>query len=137
MGWWIRRLVLSGGRQGLKPPTQSVLPSRDATEVVLGRAAVDVFEELPKSDRTRAGDVPAVVHRLEGQAERLRQAGETGEVLHDTVAALENVRLVLLKVRAGQASIEDLTLHMQKAKEIGENVDRQLAAQKEVEAMLK
>ncbi|MBW2465314.1 MAG: serine/threonine protein kinase, partial [Deltaproteobacteria bacterium] len=148
---WVRRLnglwnrVWAGkfGRwffrtagKGIKPPAQSVLPSTDATELVLGRAAVDVFKELPKDDQTRAGDVPAVVHRLEGQAERLRQAGETGEVLHDTVAALENVRLVLLKVRSGQASIEDLTLHMQKAKEIGENVDRQLAAQKEVEGLL-
>ncbi len=132
-GRWFFRVA----GKGLKPPAQSVLPSTDATELVLGRAAVDVFHELPKADRTRAGDVPAVVHQLESQAEKLRRAGETGDVLHDTVAALENVRLLLLKVRAGQASIDDLTTHLQKAKAIGENVDLQLAARREVEEMLK
>ena len=134
---WFGRLFFKVAGKGIKPPEQSVLPSNDATEVVLGRAAVDVFEELPKADRTQLGDVPAVVHQLEGQAEKLRQAGDTGKALQDTVAALENVRLALLRLRAGQASIDDLTQHLERAREIGKHVDRQLEARQEVEEVLK
>ncbi len=118
---------------GIKPPEQSILPSNDATELVLGRAAVDVFEDLSQAHRTRLHDLPAVVHKLESRADRLRKAGDTGKPLQDTVAALENVRLALLKVRAGQASIDDLTIHLEKAREIGEHVDRYIAARNEVE----
>ncbi len=112
---------------------KSSSPSSDATEVVLGRAAVDAFDALPRADRTRVSDVPQVVHRLESHAERLREQGETGERLTATVAALENVRLALLRLRAGEGSVEDLTLHLERAKQIGERIDRELEARREVD----
>jgi serine/threonine-protein kinase len=131
-GRWFFRVV---GR-GIKPPERSMLPSTDATEVVLGRAAVDVYNELPAEDRTRLTDVPNVVQRLESHAERLRAEGDAGDQLTNTVAALEKVRLALLRLRAGEGSVEDLTLHLQRAKEIGKEIDRQLDARREVRAAL-
>ncbi|MFQ5702890.1 MAG: serine/threonine-protein kinase [Gemmatimonadales bacterium] len=121
---------------GLKPPEVSVLPSTDATEFVLGRAAVDAYSTLSAQDRRRLGDVPHVVHRLEQRAERLRREGETGERLTDTVAALESVRLALLRLRAGQGTVDDLTLHLERAKQIGELVDHELEARVEVDGIL-
>ena len=118
---------------GIKPPAKPALPSTDATELVLGRAAVGVYEELSRDDRRRFGDVPSVVHNLERHAERLRERGVTGEELTDTVAALENVRIALLRLRAGSGSVEDLTLYLEKARGIGEVVDRQLAARGDVD----
>jgi hypothetical protein len=53
------------------------------------------------------------------------------------VAALENVRIALLRLRAGMGSVEDLTLHLERARGIGEVVDRQLAARRDVDRLLK
>lgn len=122
---------------GIKPPAKPALPSTDPTEMVLGRAAVGVYEELSRDDRRRFGDVPSVVHNLERRAERLRERGVTGEELTNTVAALENVRIALLRLRAGSGSVEDLTLYLEKARGIGEVVDRQLAARGDVDRLLK
>ncbi len=122
---------------GIKAPAKPALPSTDPTELVLGRAAVDVYEELSQGDRTRFGDVPSVVHNLERHAERLRDRGVTGEKLAATVAALENVRIALLRLRAGTGSVEDLTLNLERARGFGQAVDRQLAARREVDRLLK
>ena len=122
---------------GLKPPRERALPSTDATELVLGRAAVDVYEEFSQEDRTRFGDVPSVVHNLERHAERLRERGVTGEQLTATVAALENVRIALLRLRAGTGRVEDLTLYLERARGIGEAVDRQLEGRRDVDRLLK
>ena len=121
---------------GIKPPARPAHPSTDATEFVLGRAAIDVYHALPSADRTQAGDVPRVVHRLEHHAERLRQEGDTGERLTDTVAVLEKVRLALLRLQAGEGSVQDLTLQLERAKAIGKQIDRELEARGDVEAVL-
>ncbi|HTX65738.1 MAG TPA: hypothetical protein VMD31_08185, partial [Opitutaceae bacterium] len=66
----------------------------------------------------------------------LRAAGGQTERLAETVAALENLRLALLKLRAGTGSVGDLTLWLERAREIGEAVDRRIAAEGEVENLL-
>jgi len=121
---------------GIKPPEKPALPSNDATEFVLGRAVVHVYDALPPADRKRLGDVPEVVHQLERQAAKLRARRATGEQLTETVAALENVRLALLRLRAGVGSINDLTVHLERAREIGERIDRELDARREVDRAL-
>ena len=66
---------------------------------------------------------------------RLRtQFGWVEERLATAVAAMENVRLDLLRLRAGVGQPEDLTLAIEEARAVGEAVDAELAAQKEVEA---
>ena len=148
---WIRRLDtlwhrLWAGRfgrfffrvagTGLKVPERRAIASADATELVLGRSVLAVYEALPEADRSKVRDVPAVVERLEKEAEGLRARGQTGERLAETVAALENLRLAMLKLRAGSGTVADLTLWLERAREIGDYVDRRIAAEGEVKELL-
>ena len=121
---------------GLKVPERRAIASADATELVLGRSVLAVYESLAQAERHQVPDVPAVVERLEKEAEALRARGQTGERLSETVAALENLRLALLKLRAGTGTVGDLTLWLERAREIGEHVDRRIAAEGEVQKLL-
>ena len=121
---------------GLTAPTRPAIASADATELVLGRSALAAYEALPPAERAQVGDVPAVVRRLEAEAEALRARGQTGERLAETVAALENVRLALLRLRSGTGSVGDITTWLERAREIGEYVDRRLEAEGEVKGLL-
>jgi eukaryotic-like serine/threonine-protein kinase len=133
MGRWFFRVA----GVGLHPPERPVLPSTDATELVLGRSALAAYEALPESLRGEVHGVHRVVERLEGQAEALRARGQTGERLAETVAALENLRLALLRLRVGAAGVDDLTLVLERAKAIGDHVDRRLEAEDEVRGLLR
>ncbi len=150
-GKWIRRLNdvwhrVWAGRFGrwffrvagwrLKKPERRAIASADATELVLGRSVLAAWEALPEAERAQVRDVPDVVTRLENEAEALRARGQTGERLAVTVAALENIRLSLLKLRAGSGTLDDLTTWLERAREIGEHVDRRIAAAGEVKGLL-
>jgi hypothetical protein len=151
-GRWIRRLnelwhrVWAGkfGREffrvagrGLKPPKRAAIASADATELVLGRSVLAAYEALPEAERDQVPEVPAVVGRLEREAAALRARGVTGERLAETVAALENVRLALIKLRVGSGTVGDVTTWIERAREVGAYVDRRIAAQGEVRGLLK
>jgi hypothetical protein len=130
-GWFFK---VAG--MGLSPSAHAVRPSTDHTELVLGRQVTQAFEELTSAQRNRVSELPSVVERLEARAEALRARGRTGPELTNTVAALERVRLAVLQLRAGAGSVEDLTRYLKAAKAVGEEVDRQLEAQREVRAVL-
>jgi hypothetical protein len=87
---------------------------------------VDAYESLTAAQRSGASAAPAVIDMLAHRAERLRQQGETGSALEDTVGALERVRLSLLALQAGEDAARDLTRDLEKAREIGERVDAEL-----------
>jgi len=134
-GWFGRTYFRAVGFR-LKKPKRRALPSSDATELVLGRAATEIYQQLPSGVRRRLPDVPDVIRQLEHDAELLRRRGETGERLATAVVALENVRLGLLKVQSGMATMEDLTADLERAREIGVQIDAELAAHKEVKELL-
>jgi serine/threonine-protein kinase len=134
-GWFGRTFFKVAG-VGVRPPKRKALPSADATELVLGRAATDVFNSLPAEVRGKLPDAPRVIERLEHRAEDLRQRGGAGDELADTVAALERVRLGLLRLQGGSATIADLSLYLEQAWEIGERVDAQVAGRQEVKELL-
>jgi predicted Ser/Thr protein kinase len=121
---------------GLKATARPALPSVDRTELVLGRSALSAYEALPDAERRQARDLPAVIERLETGAEALRARGDTGESLTEAVAALEHLRLALVKRQAGVGSPSDLTLVLERARAIGDHVDRRIAAAAEVQALL-
>jgi serine/threonine-protein kinase len=131
-GWFGRRFFQIFGWR-VKQTQRHVLPSHDATEMVLGRSTIAAFEALPNATRREMDGVPAVIDRLENRAEALRRRGQTGRELTDTVAALENLRVALLKLKAGAARVEDLTGVLEEAKEIGAVVDREVDARAEVD----
>ncbi len=149
-GKWIRRLnsvwhKLWAGRMGrwffrlagirLKTTKHAVV-SAEATELVLGRSVVAAYHALDAGTQTQLHELPALVERLEHEAEVLRARGDTGERLAETVAALENLRLALLKVRAGTGTAGELTAWLETVRQVGENVDHYLEGKKEVKAIL-
>jgi len=137
--WWASRFgrfFFRVAGLGLRTPERRAIASGDATELVLGRAALAVYETLPEAERAQVRDAPAVIDRLEKEAAALRAQGETGERLAATVAALENVRLALLKLRLGTGTVGDLTAWLERAREFGEYVDRRIEAEHEVRGLL-
>ncbi|PYO97507.1 MAG: hypothetical protein DMD60_06655 [Gemmatimonadetes bacterium] len=121
---------------GLKASARRALPSVERTELVLGRSALSAYKALPDGERRQARDLPAVLKRLETGAEALRASGDTGESLTEAVAALEHLRLALVKRQSGVGSASDLTLVIERARAIGDHVERQLAAAAEVQRLL-
>jgi hypothetical protein len=158
---------------GTPVPALTALPSAGSsagahTEVVLARAAEDLFEALPSAARARLGEGREVIERLRVQIAALRkreeqfesalaQAGEPRaasspglasapqtllarrlEVTNEleqarrdmaarrasAVAALENIRIQLLRLRTGLGSPADLTSDL----EAGREIERQISA---------
>jgi serine/threonine-protein kinase len=133
-----------------------------ATELSLGMAAEQLFESLPRDARQALGALPTVLHRLQDDAQRLRARydelhdalGDAGpgtsdeyeslrverDLVHaklgDAVGALETIRLNLLRLHAGSATVEGLTTHIGLAVEVSAEVERLIAARDEVEARL-
>src|SRR5262245_55286100 len=109
----------------------------EATELVLGRSVLAAYHALDRGTQTGGGlrELPELVERLEREAEMLRARGDS-ERLAVTVAALENVRLALLRARAGTGTAGELTGLLENVRQLGEDVDHYLEAQREVERAL-
>ena len=126
-----------------------------ATEVALGAAASDLFAALPKEYKEQLADLPAIVAALEARAADGRAEVEhlaalspadaggaevlaarkkkAAEHLSESVAALEGIRLDLLRLHAGAGNLAPLTTLVDAARQIGEELNRLAAAQEEVE----
>ncbi|MGH7699508.1 MAG: hypothetical protein ACREMJ_03175, partial [Gemmatimonadales bacterium] len=140
--WWRGRrgrLLFWLGGLGLR--RSAVPPGVDRpTEMALGLAAVDLFHALPADTRRALGDVPAVIRGLEEDARRLGRAARDSGPARETaqrrraeaLAALEAIRLDLLRLQDGMGSVDSLTQDLDAAREIGEDVDRLLEGLREV-----
>ena len=125
-----------------------------ATEVALGVAAGDLFAALPQAYREQLAALPSIVAALEARAAAARadvemldaqptSANHPEDALHSrrdaarsqlgsSVAALEGIRLDLLRLHAGASDLMPLTTLLDAAKLLGEDVDRLAAAQQQV-----
>jgi serine/threonine-protein kinase len=128
-----------------------------ATEAALGVAASELFAALPKAYKEQLADLPAIVAALESRAAEARAEvellaalapSESGGAdvlearkktaaahLADSVAALEGIRLDLLRLHAGAGDLAPLTTLMDAARQVGEDLGRLAAAQEEVEGV--
>ncbi len=145
IGRWLFRLARIGAK-----PLPAIAGGDRPTELALGHVALALFEALPSSERDALADLPRVVHSLEEKAHRLRRRLEqpgpapesaaeraaTQQRLADSVAALETIRLGLLRLRAGAGTVGGLTADLAAAQLIGEATDRLLQAGNEVSALL-
>jgi eukaryotic-like serine/threonine-protein kinase len=125
-----------------------------ATESALGVAAAELFEALPSAYRDQLDDLPAIVASLEAHAAEARAemevlaamvpSGLDAEVLAarrnaakehlaESVAALETIRLDLLRLHAGASDLAPLTTLMDAARRVGDDLNRLAEAQREVE----
>jgi len=126
-----------------------------ATEAALGVAASELFAALPAAFRENLADLPATVAALEANAtaaraeldvvaalapagssdaqalERRRSAASAH--LSASVAALEGIRLDLLRLHAGANDLAPLTTLIESARRASDDVQRLAAAQREVE----
>ncbi len=112
------------------------------TEVALGGATATLFEALPDGVRSAFADLPRVVSRLEREAEHARQrlaAGEEGPWaarLQQSVAAIDTLRVGLLRISAGRAEAGSLTADLDAARGLAERIDYLVAAGDDVSSLL-
>ncbi len=155
---WRSKLGAWFARQ-LGAPERSALAGGSAfraTEAALGVAASELFAALPKAYREQLADLPATVEALEARAAEARAEAEVlaglapsgtvdAEVLRarrekaashlaESVAALEGIRLDLLRLHAGASDLAPLNTLMDAARHLGEDVRRLAEAQDEVDA---
>jgi serine/threonine-protein kinase len=164
---------LFGAARVLTPARSLPAPlTHRPTELSLGMAADKLYADLPKETQHQLRDLPDVVRRLEGDAQRMRRRldelqdalgdardGGTGkgegesrhdriagdlraerellqQRLKDAVAALETIRLNLLRLHAGTATVKHLTTDLGLARQVAREVDLLLESQREVEELL-
>jgi serine/threonine-protein kinase len=129
-----------------------------ATEAALGVAAGELFEALPKTYREQLPELPATVAALEARAAEARADLEVVAALApsgsadsavlaarreaasarlaEAVAALEGIRLDLLRLHAGASDLAPLTTLLDAARLLGDDVSRLADAQREVNEAL-
>lgn len=148
-----------GGR-----PVEGAATTHRATELAIGMAAAELFASLPKDTRRALGDVPRIVASLQRDAEALRthheqlqdslaEAGdaatgeayaelralrdELGERHREVVSTLERMRLDLLRLHAGEMSVDGVTTQVGLADDVAQEVRRLLEARGELDRFLK
>ena len=148
-GWLAKRL----GAPGTSRPVGAGVFR--ATEIALGLAAAELYAALPRTQREQLAALPATVAALEVRAAVARteaeaidamapHSGAAGERLASrraaaksqlaaSVAALEGIRLDLLRLHAGASDLAPLTTLLDAAKLLGDDVDRLARAERSVE----
>ncbi|HKP29640.1 MAG TPA: serine/threonine-protein kinase [Gemmatimonadales bacterium] len=127
-----------------------------ATEAALGVAASELFAALPETYRDNLAELPATVTALEARAAEARAqldllaslapgGGADSAVLaerrvaatsqlKESVAALEGIRLDLLRLLAGANDLAPLTTLLDAARQLGEEAGRLAEARDQVDA---
>ena len=128
------------------------------TEAALGVAVGELFAALPQAYRDQLADLPATVAALEARAAEARaevemlaglasSGGQDAEVLAarrkaasahlgESVAALEGVRLDLLRLLAGENDLAPLTTLIDAARQLGEEAGRLAEARRDIDAIV-
>lgn len=131
-GFWARLLQGRFGRflfrlAGVGIRREALPVAADApTALLLGEAAERLFHTLPAEHRRAFADLPAVIERL--QADALAPAdGTAARARRSTaLAAMESLRLDLLRLQAGEVQQDQLTQDLEAARRLGRSVDRML-----------
>ncbi len=139
-GWWSRLWWKVMEWKVFKPAgigrAAPGIAASEPTEVMLGHGARELFDAMPAELRTRFRDLPQVLTRLEAQANRLRgtSADLGGDKLASTLAAMEHLRLDLLRLKVGAPGGDDLTSDLDAARKVSERIDALLDAFRELDA---
>jgi len=145
--FWSGRLgqfIYAKATVGLRPA--GVAEASGPTAVILADAAEQMLHALPPAERERLDGLPDVISALRAEAERARERltrlpeGDervrANERLATSVAALDGVRLELLRLGAGLAPTGGLTAQIKAALQLGEDVDTRLRAIRQLEQVL-
>ncbi len=127
---------------GLRRGTDPTWAAWRPTEVALGDVTASLFAALPDSVRRNFADLPKVVQRLEREAEHARQqiaAGASGQWaarLQHSVAAIDTLRVGLLRMSVGRNEAGSLTADLDAARDLAERIDYLVAGSDEVASLL-
>jgi len=154
------RLLLRLGGLLLPRRAPPALPNAQPTELFLADQALALFQALPGPQRQRLTDVGTTIERLSREAVRLRARDaalasaiaatgapdsaardtvrrefeqERAVVAHqlaETLAALDTLRLDLLRLRTGTATPEGLTAALEVVRRVGRDVDAVLEVER-------
>ncbi len=132
-GFWARMASGRFGRAlfriagiGLPRVSAPALEGGEATVLAVGARARSAYAALPPAERDALRDVPPLVARLERDALQLRAAppSPSGQArLEAVMAALELVRLDLLKAVAANAGPTELTAVIERVRDLSRRVD--------------
>jgi hypothetical protein len=120
-GSWLFRIA--GLRQA--PRAGAPIPG-EPTALALGGSIEGLYDALPAEQRKRLAEVPDLAARLQACA---LSAG-AGRI--EAVAALETLRLDILRLQAGTITEPELTADLDAVRKMGEEIDRVVAANAEV-----
>jgi serine/threonine-protein kinase len=145
-GWWSRLLRGPVGRWMFRAASlglgkRASMPAiGEPTSVALRHELATLFAALPAAQRSEFGALPELAVRLERQAEVLRDRTpnpETDRRLQSVVAALEMLRLDLLRLSAADVDTGDLTRDLDDARRLSDDIDARLEANEEVHRLLR
>jgi hypothetical protein len=100
------------------------------------RARIEELEQSLAEVGQRAAGEPVAARRAALVADLTAARDQARARLSESVAALETIRLDLLRLRAGAGSVDRITADLAAAGEIGLTVDRLLAAGAEIDDAL-
>jgi len=161
---WGERLAKVAGI-GLARANRPALVARMLTETALGRATDHLYDALPKAMRKELAALPDTVRRLERNATTLRASIDScdehlavfersgrrdadverelreardlaADRLAQTIAALESIRLDLLRLQMGRVGVESVTASLAAAQRVSTQIAFVAEAQDEVERLL-
>jgi predicted Ser/Thr protein kinase len=130
-GEWMAKLAGFGLGRRARPDDAVHRP----TELLLADELEDLYASLPAHLKKGLEEVPGTIKRLAASAESLRAQVDAAralgqavdreqEKMMEAVAALDTLRVGLLKLRAGTVSLEGFTTDLDAVRLIGDKVDR-------------
>ena len=115
--------------RGLEEDAQRMRARVEELSEVLGHATTAAAHDDPDSPlETERRQAVAVIRKTRDEAQRR---------LTEAVAALENLRVDLLRMRAGTVNLESVTASLGAARELAAEVDLLLAGHEEVDRALR
>ena len=125
-GGWLGRALFRLAGLRLGPVRRARLEDGEPTVRGLGERARQAFAALPAAEREALKEVPGRLDGLEREAMALRAAPEsaaTAARFADATAAMELLRLDLIRLAAQRAGPSELTAALERVRDIGRRVD--------------
>jgi len=146
-GGWLKALAGNLGRGLMRVASLGLGPrgappdvaASDLTVAAIGQDADAMFRALPPADRQRLASLQPVIAKLTADAAQLHAAGDLPGArsrLATVAAALDTIRLDLLRVRAGNLSAMELTDQLGVIADVHEAIRRHESAEAEVVRLL-
>ena len=126
LGKWIFQVA------GIGLPSRSTQPvPGEPTALALAGSIEGLYAELPEAQQRRLAAVPDLAARLQARA------FAPGPERTPAVAALETLRLDILRLQAGTIDEPELTADLEAVRKVGEEIDRVVAATIEVKGLVR